>query len=219
MPSYASAAAGAPVAPFRSDATMQVNPITLRGRHVLLEPLEPRHADALLTVAVDPRIWEFTSAPIRNRAEVHMYVDTALEWQRAGTAVPFATLESGSAAVIGSTRFENIDVANRGVEIGWSWLNPRWWRTPINTETKYLMLRHAFEEWKCIRVEFKTWVQNQRSRSAILRIGAKEEAIMRQRMIGHDGSFRDAVYFSILDDEWPEVKRCLEKRLSQSSIV
>ena len=197
---------------------MRVDPITLEGRHVRLEPLQLHHTNALFNVALDPRIWEFTSSVIHNLADVQKYVETALEWQRAGTAVPFATVESGSGTVIGSTRFENLDVANRRVEIGWSWLNPRWWRTPINTEAKYLLLRHAFEEWRCIRVEFKTWVHNQRSRSAILRLGAKEEAIMRQRMTRHDGSFRDAVYFSILDDEWPEVKQRLENRLSQSEL-
>lgn len=192
---------------------VQLEAIILEGRHVRLEPLQARHADALLPAALDPRIWEFTSTQIQTATDMQKYVETALGWRRAGTAAPFATVETGSGTVIGSTRFENIDVANRRVEIGWSWLNPRWWRTPINTEAKYLMLRHAFEQWSCIRVEFKTWVKNQRSRAAILRLGAKEEGILRRRMVHSDGSARDAVYFSILDDEWPAVKDRLEKRL------
>jgi RimJ/RimL family protein N-acetyltransferase len=196
---------------------VQLEAITLEGRHVRLEPLEAYHTDALLPVALDPRIWEFTSTEIRNAGDMQKYVKTALDWRRAGTAVPFVTVEMRSDTVIGSTRFENIDVANRRVEIGWSWLNPRWWRTSINTEAKYLMLRHAFEQWNCIRVEFKTWVKNQRSRAAILRLGAKEEGILRRRMIHSDGSSRDAVYFSILDDEWREVKEGLEKRLGHLS--
>jgi N-acetyltransferase len=143
------------------------------------------------------------------------YVDTALDWLRAGTAMPFATVERESGQAIGSTRFENIDAPRRRVEVGWSWLNPRWWRTSINTEAKYLMLRHAFERWKCVRVEFKTRVNNHRSRDAILRIGAKEEGVLRRHMLQPDGSFRDAVYFSILDEEWPAVKVGLETKLSR----
>jgi N-acetyltransferase len=194
---------------------MQLGPINLEGRHVRLEPLEPDHADALLDVALDPRIWEFTSSILRNAGEVRKYVETALDWQQAGTAVPFVTIDRATDQVVGSTRFENIHLGNRRAEIGWSWLHPKWWRTPINTEAKYLMLRHAFERWKCVRVEFKAAANNQRSRDAILRLGAKEEGILRRHMIAHDGSYRDSVYFSILDDEWPAVKQRLEERLAK----
>jgi RimJ/RimL family protein N-acetyltransferase len=124
------------------------------------------------------------------------------------------TTERATGRVIGSTRFANIDWEHRRAEIGWTWLNPRWWRTPINTEAKYLMLRHAFEEWKCIRVELKTAAKNARSRAAIARIGGKEEGTLRHHMIQPDGSYRDSVYFSILDDEWPDVKQRLEARLA-----
>lgn len=192
---------------------MQLASVTLEGRHVRLEPLKAHHVDALVKAASDPKIWEFTSAVARTTAEMQKYVETALDWQQAGTAMPFVTMEKSGHQVIGSTRFANIDVTNRRAEIGWTWLDPRWWRTAINTEAKYLMLRHAFEEWKCIRVEFKTAAKNQRSRLAILRIGAKEEGILRRHMIQPDGSYRDSVYFSILDDEWPQVKRQLEERL------
>ncbi len=196
---------------------MQPTPITLEGGHVRLEPLRPDHVEALVEVALDPRIWEFTSASLRSVDDVRKYVDTALAWQHAGTAVPFATIDRATQHVIGSTRFENIHVANRRAEIGWTWLNPRWWRTPINTEAKYLMLRHAFEYWKCIRVEFKAAATNQRSRTAILRLGAKEEGVLRRHMVRSDGSYSDSVYFSILDDEWPDVKRRLEERLARGA--
>jgi RimJ/RimL family protein N-acetyltransferase len=193
---------------------MQVASVTLDGSHVRLEPLEPHHADALLSVALDPRIWEFTTVMLRNADDVRTYIEAALAWQRVGAAVPFVTIDRATDQVIGSTRFENINAANRRTEIGWSWLNPKWWRTAINTEAKYLMLRHAFEEWKCIRVEFKAAANNRRSRNAILRLGAKEEGVLRRHLIQADGSYRDSVYFSILDDEWPEVKRRLEERLA-----
>ena len=194
---------------------MQLAPITLEGRHVRLEPLESRHADALVDVGLDPRIWEFTSSRLRSADDVRKYIETALDWQRAGTAMPFVTMDRATRQVIGSTRFENIHVANRRAEIGWTWLNPRWWRTAINTEAKYLMLRHAFEEWGCIRVEFKAAATNRRSRDAILRLGATEEGVLRRHMIAADGSYRDSVYFSIIHSEWPQVKASLEEKLSR----
>ena len=197
---------------------MQLAPITLEGQHVRLEPLHLQHADALAGV-LDPRIWEFTSSILRNADEVRKYIETALAWQRAGTAIPFVTMDRATHQVIGSTRFENINVANRRAEIGWTWLNPRWWRTAINTEAKYLMLGHAFEQWKCVRVEFKAVANNRRSRNAILRLGAREEGTLRRHLIAHDGSYHDSVYFSILDDEWPEVKRRLEERLGRDALT
>lgn len=192
---------------------MNLAPVTLEGRHVKLVPMASHHLDELWSAAQDPKIWEFSSAVIRSADEARTYVETALTWQRAGTAVPFVTTERSSGRIIGSTRFANIDRDHRHAEIGWTWINPQWWRTAINTEAKYLMLRHAFEEWKCIRVELKTAAKNQRSRAAIARIGATEEGILRHHMIQPDGSYRDSVYFSILDEEWPDVKRRLEERL------
>lgn len=192
---------------------MNLAHITLEGRHVRLAPLGLHQVDALWGAAQDPRIWEFTSAVIRSADQARTYVETAISWQSAGTAVPFVTMDRATGQVIGSTRFANIDRDNRRVEIGWTWLNPKWWRTAINTEAKYLMLRHAFEEWKSIRVEFKTAAKNQQSRVAIARIGGIEEGTLRHHMIQPDGSYRDTVYFSILDDEWPAVKTRLEARL------
>src|SRR5439155_23411018 len=135
--------------------------------------------------------------------------------QERGESLVFATVERGSGHVVGSTRFMNIDRANRRVEIGSTWIAHAWQRTAVNTEAKYLMLLHAFEVWKCIRVELKTDALNQKSRNAILRIGAKEEGTLRKQVITWTGRVRDSVYFSILDTEWSEVKIKLEDRLNQ----
>jgi len=188
--------------------------ITLEGRHVKLVPMGLHHIDALWAAAQDPKTWEFSSAVIRSADQCRKYVETALAWQSAGTAVPFVTTERASGAVIGSTRFANIDRDNRRAEIGWTWINPKWWRTAINTEAKYLMLRHAFEVWKCMRVEFKTGHTNVRSQQAIERIGGVREGTLRKHMFQPDGSIRHSVYFSILDDEWPAARQRLEKMLA-----
>jgi RimJ/RimL family protein N-acetyltransferase len=141
------------------------------------------------------------------------YIETALAWQAAGTALPFATIERATGRAIGSTRFGNIDRDNRHVEIGWTWLGKKWQRTAANTEAKYLMLRHAFETWRCLRVEFKTDSLNERSRAALLRIGAKEEGIFRNHVISWTGRVRHSVYYSIIDSEWPAVKAQLQDKL------
>lgn len=192
---------------------MNLAAITLEGRHVRLAPMGLHHVDALWAAAQDPGTWEFSSAVIRSADECHKYVETALSWLSAGTAVPFVTMDRASNQVIGSTRFANIDRTHKRAEIGWTWINPKWWRTAINTEAKYLMLRHAFEEWKCMRVEFKTGHKNVRSQTAIERIGGVREGTLRKHMIQPDGSIRDSVYFSILDEEWAGVKRLLEQKL------
>jgi len=140
------------------------------------------------------------------------YVDRVLAEQEAGLSVGFATVVRKSGEVVGSTRFMNIDVPNRHVEIGSTWIVPAWQRTAVNTEAKYLMLRHAFEHWRCLRVELKTDALNQQSRAAILRLGAKEEGTFRKHLVTFTGRVRDSVYFSILDSEWSEAKRQLERR-------
>jgi RimJ/RimL family protein N-acetyltransferase len=141
-------------------------------------------------------------------------VDKAFAEQERGESVVFATVERSSGRTVGSTRFMNIDRANRRVEIGSTWIAPAWQRTAVNTEAKYLMLRHAFETWGCVRVELKTDALNQKSRNAILRIGAKEEGRLRRHVVTWTGRIRDSVYFSILDDEWPGVKARLEEKLA-----
>jgi len=167
-----------------------------------------------MRVACDPRIWEFSRTLLRDRADLDAYIAKALAARDAETAYPFVTIDPTSGEPIGSTRFESMDLDERRVEIGWSWLAPARWRTPINTEAKYLMLRHAFERWQCVRVEFKVLVTNHRSLTSIQRVGATVEGTLRKRLPHRDGSFRDVVYLSILDDEWPAVKTRLEARLA-----
>jgi N-acetyltransferase len=190
-------------------------PLTLEGSVVRLEPVRADHAALFWNVAKDDLEDIFRWIPYSMRApeDFHLLVETAFEEQRRGQSVVFATIERASGQTIGSTRFMNIDRVNRRVEIGSTWIGPPWQRTAVNTEAKYLMLRHAFEVWGCIRVELKTDGLNQKSRNAILRIGAKEEGTLRRHLLTWTGRVRDTVYFSILDNEWPDVKRRLEERM------
>jgi N-acetyltransferase len=192
-----------------------VTPITLEGSVVRLEPIHREHTGAFWEVAENALddIFEWIPYRMRRREDFQLLVENAFDEQRRGESVVFATIERGSGRVIGSTRFMNIDRVNRRVEIGSTWIVPAWQRTAVNTEAKYLMLRHAFEAWKCMRVELKTDALNQRSRNAILRLGAKEEGTLRRHLITWTGRVRDTVYFSILDSEWPEVKVRLEAML------
>ena len=192
---------------------MIVQPVTLAGRHVRLEPLSQAHHAALCAIGLDPEIWKLIPYCVATAEDMAAYIQSALDAQAAGSALPFATLDPASGQVIGSTRYMNIDLSNRRLEIGATWIAAPWRRTAVNTEAKYLMLRHAFEILGCMRVEFKTDSLNQRSRDAIRRIGATEEGTLRQHMVTWNGRLRDSVYFSILDSEWPRVKRDLEQKL------
>jgi RimJ/RimL family protein N-acetyltransferase len=191
-------------------------PITLEGSTVRLEPIRREHAESFWDAAKDALddLFNWIPYPMRTLEDFERVVDKAFHEQERGESVVFTTVERRSGHVVGSTRFMNIDRGNRRVEIGSTWIAPAWQRTAVNTEAKYLMLRHAFEVWKCIRVELKTDALNQKSRSAILRIGAKEEGTLRKHLITWTGRVRDTVYFSILDSEWPEVKARLETRLA-----
>jgi len=193
---------------------MIVQPVTLEGKCIRLEPLSLAHHAALCHVGLDQDVWRWITAPVRTPEEMRAYIETALAEQAAGTALPFATIERASGRAIGSTRYGNIDRSNRRVEIGWTWIARPWQRTAVNTEAKYLMLRHAFETLGCIRVELKTDSLNERSRKAILRIGAQEEGTFRNHMITASGRIRHTVYYSIIDSEWPAVKANLEEKLS-----
>lgn len=194
---------------------MIVTPCTLAGRHVRLEPLELSHAEELLDVALDPELWRFTAKRIDSPEAMRSYLERAMAERDAGVSLPFITREATSGRAIGSTRFLNISRDDRRVEIGWTWIGKRWQRTGANTEAKYMMLRHAFETWECVRVELKAGTLNERSRAAIKRIGGVEEGTFRRHMRSADGSWRDTVYFSILDREWPDVKKRLEERLAK----
>lgn len=196
-----------------------VTPITLEGSVVRLEPIRRDHAGDFWDVAKDALddIFQWIPYRMKTRDDFQRLVEKGLDEQKRGESVVFATVECGSGRVIGSTRYMNIDRINRRVEIGSTWIAPPWQRTAVNTEAKYLMLRHAFEVWNCFRVELKTDALNVKSRNAILRIGAKEEGTLRRHVITWTGRVRDSVYFSILDSEWPEVRARLEAMLTGGS--
>jgi len=196
-----------------------VTPLTLEGSIVRLEPIRREHAELFWQAAKDSLDDIFRWIPYRMKTpeDFERLIEKALSEQERGESVVFATVERQSGRVIGSTRFMNIDRVNRRVEIGSTWIAPAWQRTAVNTVAKYLMLWHAFEIWQCFRVELKTDALNQRSRNAILRIGAKEEGTLRKHVITWTGRVRDSVYFSILDKEWPEVKAKLEAELARKT--
>ena len=194
---------------------MKVTPLALSGKRIRLEPLTTAHADALWAVGQDESIWALNPEPVQTLDAMRAYVAKALDEQARGVSLPFATVLQETNQVIGSTRFGNIVTAHRVAEIGWTWINPQWQRTYVNSEAKYLMLRHAFETWHCNRVELKTDALNTRSRNAILRLGATEEGTFRNHMITASGRLRHSVYFSIIDSEWPAVKARLEGYLDR----
>lgn len=188
---------------------MKIEPVVLENELVRLEPLKSEHLAPLCEIGLVEEIWRWSPEPIKNDADMRRYIEIALAETERGVALPFVTIDKRNNKIVGSTRFGNIDSNNRRAEIGWTWINPAWQRTFINTQTKLLMLTHAFETWKCIRVELKTDALNEKSRNAILRLGAKEEGIFRRHMITETGRLRDSVYFSILDSEWQSVKERL----------
>lgn len=190
-------------------------PVALEGEVVRLEPLAAGHHAELLQVALDPRIWEHGLSRIENGDDLRAYMDQALREARSGSSLPFLIRERASGLAVGSTRYGNIEPAHRRLEIGWTWVAPVWQRTAVNTECKYLLLSHAFEQLGADRVELKTDARNAASRAAILRIGAVQEGILRHHMVAAGGRVRDTVYFSILADEWPEVKAGLERKLGR----
>lgn len=193
---------------------MNVEPVILEGDFVRLEPLSVTHLDQLCQVGLDEELWRWIPTQITNREEMQNYIETALDEQNRGISLPFATIEKSTNKAIGSTRFGNIAVKDRRVEIGWTWIAKDWQRSYVNTEAKLLLLTHAFENWKCNRVEFKTDALNEKSRNAIMRLGAKQEGIFRQHVVCQSGRLRDSVYFSILDTEWEQVKKNLKDKLS-----
>lgn len=185
---------------------MVVGPVTLEGRFVRLEPLARGHLDGLCAAGLQGDVFGWMPTPIDSREEMAAWVDAALEAQAAGTALPLATVETGSGRVVGATRFLAIEPAHRRLEIGWTWVGRPWQRTPINTEAKLLMLGHAFETLGANRVELKTDALNAPSRAAILRLGAAEEGTFRSHMILPGGRVRDTVYYSLIAPEWPAVR-------------
>ncbi|AMM50424.1 GNAT family acetyltransferase [Rufibacter sp. DG15C] len=194
----------------------QPTPITLIGQHVLLRPMQAADIPELCAVGLEPSLWELSLSVLQTPEDMAQYVHTALQAQEAGTALPFVYVDPKTGGIIGSTRFGNMEEANKGLEIGWTWLIPAYQRTGVNTEAKFLLLRHAFEELGCIRVALKTDVLNERSRNAMKRIGAQEEGILRNHMVTSTGRVRDSVMLSIIVQEWPEVKARLEQMMARN---
>ena len=196
---------------------MEIAPVTLDGARVRMEPLDlARDFAGLCEIGLDADLWRWTTNRVTTRDELRRYVETALQEQAEGRSLPFTTVDKPSGRIAGCTRFGNIDRNNRRVEIGWTWVSRAYQRTYVNTEAKYLMLRHAFEILGCVRVEFKTNVLNHRSRDAMLRIGCVEEGVFRRYQRNDDGTWRDTVFYSVIDSEWPAVKARLEGMMARS---
>ncbi len=191
-----------------------VEPETLEGSCVRMEPLSlERHWDGLLAIGLEPSLWRWTLAECRDADGLRRYLDEAIREMAEGRALPFATIDVASGRVAGCTRFGNIEARHRRVEIGWTWVGREYQRSHVNTEAKYLMLRHGFEQLDCVRVEFKANALNEPSRRAMERIGATYEGMLRKHMVRENGEWRDTVYYSILDREWPAVKSRLESMM------
>ena len=193
----------------------------LEGSRVVLEPLEARHEQGLFEVAKDPRIWRYipfnaegTYDPSETRDAFRSWLEAALAASKKRDEAAFVTLDAESGEPIGSTRYLAFRPAHRGLEIGWTWLTPSLWGTGANVEAKLLMLEHAFGSLGCVRVEFKTDARNERSRAALSALPARFEGVFRKHMIVRGDQYRDSAYYSIVDDEWPEVRANLRRRLA-----
>ena len=194
---------------------MLIEPVTLTGVRAQLVPLATSHLDALTAAGARPETWEFFPWRLDHRDAMKAHIDWLLEEQSQGHSLPFTIIDQLGSRIVGSTRFHTISKANRSLEIGTTWLHPDVWRTGVNIEAKYLLLRHAFEHWQAVRVQIKTDVHNLRSQRAIERLGAVREGVLRQHWILPSGRIRDSVLYSIVQDEWPAVREGLAARLSR----
>lgn len=192
-----------------------VQPVVLEGSRIRMEPLRPDHLADLALVAFEPSLWQWTIMGPQDEAGLSRWLETALANAEAGTERPFATIDRASGRAIGSSRFLSIVPEHRRLEIGWTWVATPFQRTGVNREAKLLQLSHAFETLGANRVEFKTHARNERSRTALAGIGATFEGIFRNHMIMPDGSIRHSAYFSVIAEEWPEVKARLEASLAR----
>jgi RimJ/RimL family protein N-acetyltransferase len=196
--------------------TPWVVPVTLQGKYVRLEPLNESHIPGLTEIGAGQDFWHFMLyGDMKTEADMRNWVFDIMSRGQKGTDLPFAVIHLGSGKVAGATRYLNIMPNDRGLEVGGTWYGIDFQRTPVNTECKYLLFTHAFETLKCIRLQIKTDLLNVRSQKAIERIGAKKEGILRNHMILPDGRFRASVFYSILDSEWPDVKKNLEEMLNR----
>ena len=193
-----------------------LQPKILEGKHIQLVPLSLSHLEALCEVGLDPDLWRLTTNEVLTRDGMFRYIQTALEDQLLGASLPFVIVEKASGKIVGSSRYHSHNKANRRVVIGHTWIARLWQRTVVNTEAKHLMLRYAFEDLKCVRVEFIVNSVNETSRRALLRIGAKQEGMLRNYVLGKDGAPCDVAMFSIIDTEWASVKTDLQLKLNGS---
>ncbi|MFI5370689.1 MAG: GNAT family N-acetyltransferase [Candidatus Eisenbacteria bacterium] len=181
-----------------------------------LEPLDlSRHLEGLVAIGLEPDLWRWTLDQCVTREALETYLAEAIRERDAGRVIPFATVDLASGRIAGCTRFASIERRHRRMEIGWTWLGKPFQRTHVNTEVKYLMFRHAFEDVGCVRVELRTHVLNQPSRNAMKRIGCVEEGVLRKHGVNTHGVWRDTVYYSVLDTEWPAVKQRIEAMLDR----
>lgn len=192
---------------------LQIEPITLEGTHVRLEPLTLAHAEQTYEAGRFEEIWAYMSVVIRTPEDAESFIMSALAAQEEGRELPFAIIDRKTGRLIGSTRFLNISRKDKNLEIGFTWLTPSVWKTAVNSECKWLLLRHCFQDLGCIRVQIKTDLRNTNSQRAIERIGGVREGVLRNERIVRNGYVRDAVYYSIIDREWEDVNRRLQSFL------
>ena len=195
---------------------MKVDYVILTGKHICLEPLSETHISGLTEAGHDPAIWRYMPyGEVTTLEKMTEWVQHQLAGKTSGSELAFAVIHLQSGKVVGSTRYLDIRPEHRALEIGGTWYGTAFQRTVVNTEAKYLLLCHAFETLGCIRVQLKTDSRNERSQRAIERIGAKREGVLRNHMILPDGVYRDSVYYSIIENEWPGVKKQLETMLTR----
>ncbi|SDQ20452.1 GNAT family N-acetyltransferase [Flagellimonas zhangzhouensis] len=194
-----------------------LQPLELEGNLVKLVPLQKTHKVDLVFAASDGNLWELWYTSVPNPKTMDSYLDTALAEQNLGKSLPFTIIDKRTNTVVGTSRFLNVDAKNKRLEIGATWYAKKVQRTGINTECKYLLLKYAFEHLNCIAVEFRTHFHNHRSRNAILRLGAKQDGILRNHRLDEAGNLRDTVVFSILDSEWKTVKASLEFKMKRGA--
>ncbi len=190
-----------------------LGPCVLEGERLRLEPLRKHHVEGLLAIGGDPEIWRWLPEELDNRETIERFIENALQCEAAESCYAFAVVRRADGAVLGSTRYMDIDHVNRGVEVGWTFYTRSAWGGPVNPEAKYLLLRHAFEDWGALRVALRTDVRNLHSQAAIRKLGARYEGTLRSHRIRRDGTLRDTVQFSVLREEWPEVREGLLARL------
>ncbi|MEO7369208.1 MAG: GNAT family protein [Gemmatimonadaceae bacterium] len=198
---------------------MEVTAVTLDGKRIRLEPMTREHLDGLIEAGAFAELWKWTNTRADSPEGMTQYARAAMEDRDRGTSLPFVTVDKDTGRVIGSSRFGNIDPPNTKTEIGWTWVTPAFQRTHVNSEAKLLMLTHAFEVWGCTRVELKTDVLNDKSRNAMKRFGAVEEGVLRKHILTYSGRYRDSIYYSVLDTEWPAVKERLNGFIARKDSV